>query len=63
MTELVDVAPEEIGIAADLLGHSGLQTTQKHYLHAQGMTACARMLEMIQRRRAAAADRRKNKAA
>jgi integrase len=45
------VAPEEIGIAADLLGHTGLQTTQKHYIHAQGMTAHARVQEMIVRRR------------
>jgi integrase/recombinase XerD len=51
VTELVDVAPEEIGIAADLLGHAGLQTTQKHYIHAQGMTAHARVQEMIVRRR------------
>ena len=59
VTELVDLAPEEIGVAADLLGHAGLQTTQKHYLHAQGMTAHARVLGMIQRRRAAVAARRK----
>ena len=31
VTELVDLAPEEIGVAADLLGHAGLQTTQRHY--------------------------------
>jgi hypothetical protein len=30
VTELVDCAPEEIGIAPDLLGHADLQTTQKH---------------------------------
>ena len=54
VTELVDLAPEEIGVAADLLGHTGLQTTQKHYIHAQGMTAHARVQEVIQRRRAAA---------
>jgi integrase len=28
VTELVDCAPEEIGIAADLLGHADLQTTR-----------------------------------
>jgi integrase/recombinase XerD len=39
VSELVDIAPEEIGIAPDLLGHTSLATTQKHYLHAQGMKA------------------------
>ena len=34
VTELVDCAPEEIGIAPDLLGHADLQTTQKHYIQA-----------------------------
>ena len=51
VTELVDLAPEEIGVAADLLGHAGLQTTQKHYIHAQGMTAHARVQEVIQKAR------------
>jgi integrase len=55
VTELVDVAPEEIGIAPDLLGHADLQTTRKHYIQAQGMTAHVRVQEMIARRRAAAA--------
>jgi len=55
VTELVDVAPEEIGIAPDLLGHSDLRTTRKHYIQAHGMTAHARVQEMIARRRAAAA--------
>jgi integrase/recombinase XerD len=32
VTELVDSAPEEIGIAADLLGHTDLGTTRKHYI-------------------------------
>ena len=54
VTELVDLAPEEIGVAADLLGHAGLQTTQKHYIHAQGMTAHARVQEVIRSRRVAA---------
>jgi integrase len=43
VTELVDSAPEEIGIAPDLLGHADLQTTRKHYIRAQGMTAHRRM--------------------
>jgi integrase/recombinase XerD len=57
VTELVDSAPEEIGIAPDLLGHADLQTTRKHYIHAQGMTAHLRMQEAIAARRRAAAAR------
>ena len=45
VTELVDCAPEEIGIAPDLLGHADLQTTKKHYIHAVGMRAHARFQE------------------
>ena len=55
MTELVDCAPEEIGIAPDLLGHADLQTTRKHYIQAQGMTAHRRVQELIAARRRAAA--------
>lgn len=51
VTELVDMAPQEIGIAPDLLGHRSLQTTQKHYIQAQGMTAHRRVQEMIAKRR------------
>jgi integrase/recombinase XerD len=59
VTELVDSAPEEIGIAPDLLGHADLQTTRKHYIHAQGMIAHARVQDVIAvRRRAATAGRR-----
>ena len=57
VTELVDCAPEEIDIAPDLLGHAGLQTTQKHYIQAQGMTAHRRVQELITARRRAAAGR------
>ena len=53
VSELVDCAPEEIGIAPDLLGHADLQTTQKHYIQARGMTAHVRVQEVIARRRAA----------
>ena len=57
VTELVDCAPEEIGIAPDLLGHADLQTTKKHYIQAVGMKAHAKVQEMIAaRRRAAACD-------
>jgi integrase len=51
VTELVDIAPEEIGIAAGLLGHARLETTQKHYIQAQGMTAHLRVQELIDRLR------------
>jgi integrase/recombinase XerD len=57
VTELVDSAPEEIGIAHDLLGHGDLRTTRKHYLHARGMIAHTRVQEMIIRRRALASRR------
>jgi site-specific recombinase XerD len=39
VTGLVDFAPEQIAIAPDLLGHSSLQTTQKHYILARGTRA------------------------
>jgi integrase/recombinase XerD len=54
VTELVDCAPEEIGITPDLLGHADLRTTHRHYIQAHGMTAHVRVQEMIARRRAAA---------
>jgi site-specific recombinase XerC len=57
VTELVDCAPEEIGIAPDLLGHADLQTTKKHYIQAVGMKAHAKVQEMIATRRRAAAGR------
>jgi integrase/recombinase XerD len=57
VTELVDCAPEEIGIAPDLLGHADLQTTQKHYIQAQGMTAHLRVQEVIAARRRAETSR------
>ena len=55
VTELVDCAPEEIGIAPDLLDHADLGTTRKHYIQAQGMTAHRRVQELIAARRRAAA--------
>jgi site-specific recombinase XerD len=39
VTGLVDMAPEQIAIAPDLLGHSSLQTTQKYYILARGTRA------------------------
>jgi integrase len=57
VTELVDCAPEEIGIAPDLLGHADLQTTKKHYIQAVGMKAHARVQEMIAALRRAATSR------
>jgi integrase/recombinase XerD len=56
-TELVDCAPEEIGIAPDLLGHADLQTTKKHYIEAVGMKAHLRVQEVIAVRRRAATSR------
>jgi integrase len=57
VTELVDCAPEEIGIAPDLLGHADLRTTRKHYNQAQGMVAHLRVQEVIAARRRAATSR------
>jgi integrase/recombinase XerD len=57
VTELVDCAPEEIGIAPDLLRHADLQTTRKHYIQAVGMRAHARVQEVIAARRRAATSR------
>jgi integrase/recombinase XerD len=58
VTELVDCAPEEIGIAPlSPLGHAALETTRKHYIQAQGMTA-HRVQELIAARRRAASGRR-----
>lgn len=51
VTELVDLAPDEIGVANDLLGHRDFQTTQKHYVQARGMTAHLQVQSMIMRRR------------
>jgi integrase/recombinase XerD len=59
VTELVDCAPEEIGIAPDLLGHAGLRMTRKHYIQSQGMTAHRRVQELIAMRRRAASGRRR----
>ena len=56
-TELVDSAPDEIGIAPDLLGHADLRTTRKHYIQAQGMVAHLRFQEVIAARRRAATSR------
>ena len=57
VTELVDCAPEQIGIAPDLLGHSDLQTTKKHYIQAVGMKAHAKVQEVIAARHRGATGR------
>jgi integrase/recombinase XerD len=57
VTELVDSAPDDIGIAADLLGHADLRTTVRHYIKAKGMTAHLCVQDMIAARRRAAAAR------
>jgi hypothetical protein len=50
-------APQEIGVAPDLLGHADLQTTKKHYIQALGMQAHAKVQEMIAARRRGATSR------
>jgi hypothetical protein len=55
-----DVVAPPLGIAPDLLGHSDLRTTHKHYIQAQGMTAHRRIQELIAARRRAGAARRKS---
>jgi hypothetical protein len=57
VTELVDCAPEQIGIAPDLLGHAALQTTKKYYIAAVGMQAHLRVQDVIAARRRKAASR------
>jgi integrase len=57
VTELVDSAPDDIGIAPDLLGHADLRTTARHYIKAKGLSAHMRVQEMIAARRRAAASR------
>jgi integrase/recombinase XerD len=57
VTELVDCAPAEIGIAPDLLGHADLETTKKHYIQAVGMKAHVLVQEVIAARRRAATTR------
>jgi 3-isopropylmalate dehydrogenase len=52
-----DWAPEEIGIAPDLLGHADLLTTRKHNIEAVGMRAHARVQEVIAARRREATSR------
>jgi integrase len=61
VTELVDVAPSEIGIAPDLLGHAGLQTTRKHYIQATGMNAHRSVQATLSDARAAARAREKER--
>lgn len=51
VTELVDMAPQDIGMAPDLLGHRDFATTKKHYLQACGVLAHTRVQEMIVERR------------
>jgi integrase len=57
VTELVDSAPDEIAIAPDLLGHADLETTQRYYVLAAGMSAHVRVQEVIAARRRAATSR------
>jgi integrase/recombinase XerD len=36
VTELVDLAPDDIGVTPDLLGHGSLAVTQRHYVRSSG---------------------------
>ena len=63
VTELVDVAPSEIGIAPDLLGHAGLETTRKHYIQATGMKAHRSVLATLSDARAGGARTREREGA
>jgi integrase/recombinase XerD len=44
-------APDQIGIARDLLGHSDLRTTTRHYNRARGIEASRAYTQVIQRMR------------
>jgi integrase len=59
VTGFVDYAPEDIVLAPDLLGHSTLQTTQRHYILARGTGAHQKVQAMVLRGRKEAIERQK----
>jgi integrase len=59
VTGLVDHAPDQFGVAPDLLGHSNDVTTRKHYLLSKGMEAHRAVQECVLRGRDAALTRRR----
>lgn len=61
VTGLVDEAPEQIGIAPDLLGHTNDRTTRKHYILATGTRAHQAVQTTILQGRAEALRRLRNR--
>lgn len=64
-SSVADDDPEDVRIAADLLGHRSLQTTQRHYITANQRAALRRITDIIRERRRAARrrpDRRRGEA-
>lgn len=59
-TGTVDAAPEDIGIASELLGHASIKTTEQHYILARGMVAHRAVQASISASRAEALKRLKN---
>lgn len=59
VTGLVDIAPDQIAIAPDLLGHTTSQTTRKHYILARGNRAHGMVQETFLSARAQALARLK----
>lgn len=59
VTGLVDHAPDQFGVAPDLLGHSNDVTTRKHYLLSKGMEAHRLVQECVRQGRNAALARRR----
>ncbi len=52
-SSMADDDPENVRIAADLLGHRSFQTTQAHYIQANQRVALGRVADLIQDRRRA----------
>lgn len=58
-SSMADDDPENVRIAADLLGHRSFQTTQAHYIQANQRVALGRLAKLIQTRRRAQQARRR----
>ncbi len=56
-TGIVDVAPADISIASELLGHASIQTTSHHYILARGTKAHRAVQSSVLDARAAALER------
>jgi integrase len=61
VTGLVDLAPEDIRIAPDLLGHSDIRTAQRHYILASGAIAHKKVQTAFIQARCEALQRLKDK--